>query len=101
MYILIGYLTITIYEAKSLKDKRKIIKSIIDTLKSRFKISVAEVDFQNNKKLAAIGLTSVSSQYEILNSLEKKIENFLFSYYPERVEKYNKVIEKVDESIFY
>ena len=41
----------------SLKAKRQIVKSLIGRLKSRFNFSIAEIEAQDSKSLAVIGLT--------------------------------------------
>ena len=43
-------INLMIYESHSLKDKRQIIKSIIGRLQSRFNVSIAEVDYNDNWK---------------------------------------------------
>ena len=45
----------------SLKDKRKIVKSLIGRLQSRFNFSVSEVDAQDSKQMAVIGIALVSN----------------------------------------
>ena len=37
-----------IFESNSLKDKRHVIKSLIERLKSRYNISIAEIDELNS-----------------------------------------------------
>ncbi|MDI3480650.1 MAG: uncharacterized protein PWQ97_305 [Tepidanaerobacteraceae bacterium] len=48
----------------SLKDKRQIVKSIIERLKNRYNISVAEVDRQDDLRRAVIGMACVSTTGE-------------------------------------
>ena len=47
--------------AKTLKDKRKIVRSIIDVLRRRFGVSAAEVDDLTLSGNATIGIAFVSS----------------------------------------
>jgi hypothetical protein len=44
----------------SLKEKRGIVKSVIGQLKSRFNISIAEVDSQDDKTGAVIAVAIVA-----------------------------------------
>jgi uncharacterized protein YlxP (DUF503 family) len=44
----------------SLKEKRSIVKGLIGRLKSRFNISIAEVDHNDNKTSAVIAVAIVS-----------------------------------------
>ncbi len=58
-----------ILESRSLKDKRRVIKSVIDRVKNRFNVSIAEVGLQNAYQSAVIGIVSVSSDQHHLNKV--------------------------------
>lgn len=45
----------------SLKDKRRIVKSIIERLASRFNASVSEIAAQDSHRIAVIGLAVVAN----------------------------------------
>ena len=62
--------------AKSLKDKRKVLKSIKDRI-SRMNISIAEVDDQDKWQAATIGLAMVSNDSIYINSVIDKMSLFL------------------------
>jgi len=49
-------------EARTLKDKRQVVKSIKDKLRGRFNVSIAEVESLDNPKQAALGLAMVSNE---------------------------------------
>lgn len=51
-----------IREARTLKDKRQVVKSIKDKLSNSFNVSVAEVDALDNRQLAVLGLAMVSNE---------------------------------------
>jgi uncharacterized protein YlxP (DUF503 family) len=63
----------------SIKDKRRIVKSITDKLRQRFHISAAEVDLQNSLSFSQIGGALVSNSRvfgeTVLNKAFKMIEN--------------------------
>ena len=46
---------------ESLKDKRRIIVSLMEKLSNKFHLSVAEVDLQDSLRLAQIGAAVVSN----------------------------------------
>ena len=77
--MIVGLLQIQIYMQGlgSLKDKRRIVKSLIERLKGRFNISVAEVDKQDNRVQAIIGLAFVSNDSRFVNSRLDKIIDFM------------------------
>ena len=61
----------------SLKQKRGIVKSLIGRLKSRFNISIAEVDHQDNKNGAVVGISVVSNDSRFINQQFDKIIDFM------------------------
>lgn len=46
----------------SLKDKRKVIQSIQNKIKSKFNVSIAEIDFQDKWQRTVIGVCFVNSE---------------------------------------
>jgi len=61
----------------SLKQKRSIVKSLIGRLKSRFNISIAEVDHNDNKTSAVIAMAIVSNDTRFINQQFDKIIDFM------------------------
>jgi hypothetical protein len=61
----------------SLKDKRKIVKSLIERLKNRFNISVSEVDHNDIKTSAIIAIAVVSNNARFVNQQLDKVLDFL------------------------
>ena len=45
----------------SLKDKRRIVKSVLERLRSRFNVSASEISAQDSKMLTVIGVAVVSN----------------------------------------
>ena len=61
----------------SLKEKRGIVKSVIGRLKSRFNVSVSEVDHQDEKRSAVIGIALVSNETRFIDQQFDAIINFM------------------------
>jgi uncharacterized protein YlxP (DUF503 family) len=63
--------------ARSLKDKRAVVKPIVEGIRHRFGLSVAEVGFQDRWQRAAIGVAVVSGTtahaVEVVGSVERWI----------------------------
>jgi uncharacterized protein YlxP (DUF503 family) len=59
----IGLLTLEIHipDARSLKDKRQVLRSLKDRLRSRFNVAIAEMDHQDTWQRAQIGIVSLSN----------------------------------------
>lgn len=49
-------------QARTLKDKRQVVKSIKDRLRNSFNVSVAEIEEQDNRQLAVLGMAMVSNE---------------------------------------
>ncbi|MDR2571015.1 MAG: DUF503 domain-containing protein [Oscillospiraceae bacterium] len=62
MFTLSAMLTFYIPHADSLKDKRQVCRSIIDKVKARYNVSIAEVDTQDIHKTLTIGIAVVSGE---------------------------------------
>lgn len=75
----VGVLTIqlNLNGVASLKEKRSIVKSLIGRLKSRFNVSASEVDRQDNKQLAVIGIAIVSNEGTFVNQQFDTIIDFI------------------------
>ena len=65
----VGVITVQLHlqGISSLKAKRSIIKSLIGRLKSRFNISIAEVDHQDSKISAVIAVAVVANDSRFVN----------------------------------
>ncbi len=81
MVIGVGYVTVHVLESHSLKEKRRVVKSLVDRARRRFNASVAEVDHLDSWQVAGIGFTCVSNSGahadRMLAEIIKFIENNL------------------------
>ena len=68
---------IRIAESRSLKAKRSVVKKIIERTKSRFNVSMAEVDKQDIYSRAVIGYAAVGSDQKYVNGAVDKILDFI------------------------
>jgi len=79
----VGVLTLElqISEAHSLKDKRHVVKSLKDRLRSKFNISVAEIDGQDTWQRSVIAAVTVSGDHEraeqVLQAVEREAASLL------------------------
>lgn len=60
----IAAVRITLYapESRSLKDKRRIVRSILDQVRHRFNVSAAEVDAMDLHQRIVMGIACVSNE---------------------------------------
>lgn len=69
-----------LFSPNSLKEKRRILKSLIERLKSRYNISIAEVGENDSWQIAEIGIAAVANKSvfadEVINKIVHFIDNF-------------------------
>ena len=70
-----GIITVRLHDCRSLKGKRKIIKSIISRLRNNFNASVAEIGANDVHQRAEIGFSLVGNDQAIVNSKLDKMVN--------------------------
>jgi uncharacterized protein YlxP (DUF503 family) len=60
----IGTLRVRLFirEARSLKDKRQVVRSIKDRLRNGFNISIAEVEAEESRQMVVLGIAMVSNE---------------------------------------
>ena len=70
-----GLITLRLYDCRSLKGKRKVVKSMISRLRNSFNASVAEVGSNDVYQRAEIGFSMVGNDKTVINSKLDKIIN--------------------------
>ncbi|MFP6569101.1 MAG: DUF503 domain-containing protein [Dehalococcoidia bacterium] len=82
MKVAVCRLTLRIHDNRSLKGKRRVVRSLIDRLRHRFDASVAEVGDQGHLKSALIGIALVSERAghasEMMDSVINYAESQMF-----------------------
>lgn len=79
--MVVGTLSIrmAIRSSRSLKDKRRIIKSLKDRIRNRFNVSISETGAQDNLKSSIIGVAMIGTDRQYVNStLSALINSFRF-----------------------
>ena len=61
----------------SLKDKRRVVRSIVDRVRSRFNVAIAEVDNLESWKTATLGVTCVSNDSRHANEMLSRVVQFI------------------------
>jgi hypothetical protein len=71
----VGVLTIEIElpYAHSLKEKRATIQKVRDRLRARFNVAIAELDHQDAWQHATLGVVSLSSSHQLLESVLRQV----------------------------
>ena len=80
MFVAYGKAEIYLPYSQSLKDKRMLVKGVIDRLRKRLSISVAEIDCHDLRQRSIIGFSLVSHQHRDLENFLHVIEETFYFY---------------------
>jgi uncharacterized protein YlxP (DUF503 family) len=74
--MVIGVLSLEFFlpACRSLKDKRRILLSFKDRVRSRFNVALAEVDFQDVWQRALIAIVTLNSDRGVVDRVLRKIQ---------------------------
>lgn len=61
----------------SLKEKRMVVKSLIDRAKNKFNISIAEIDEQDTHQTIVLGLACVAGSVSLADSMIDSVLSFI------------------------
>ncbi|MCK5505284.1 MAG: DUF503 domain-containing protein [Thermodesulfovibrionia bacterium] len=79
--MIVGLLTLDLHipGANSLKSKRLVIRSLIDRIKNKFNVSIAEVDANDLWQRSVIGIAYVANGTVIINKVFEKIRSVVLN----------------------
>ena len=64
-------------ESQSLKQKRQVVKSVIDRVKNRFNVAISEVGALDSHQTAVLGAVTVSNDSRHVNRILSHVVNFI------------------------
>ena len=79
MPVAVATLRLSLYDAGSLKDKRRILKSLKDRIRREFNVSVAEMALQDFWQSAQLGVSVISPDKQFAESVISKVVDFVRS----------------------
>jgi uncharacterized protein len=65
--------------SRSLKDKRRVVKSLVDRIHQRFRVSIAETDFHDLHQRAEISMAVVTNREVEMENLMEEIRSLVES----------------------
>jgi uncharacterized protein YlxP (DUF503 family) len=77
MTVAIARVTLALAAARSLKDKRSVVKRLKDLVRQKFNVSIAEVEAHDNWNRAVLGLTLVGSDRRFAQSAIDEVLRFV------------------------
>jgi uncharacterized protein YlxP (DUF503 family) len=80
VYVVGLEVSIRIPDAHSLKDRRQVVRALLDGARHRFSVSVAEVGGQDTWQLATLGFAVVASEAHVAEELVDAIDRFIWSH---------------------
>lgn len=80
MVVGVGTLELYLPGVQSLKEKRSVVRSVIQRVQNQFHVSVAEVDSLDLHQKATIGFAVVSNDSRLANSVLDKIVDAVEGY---------------------
>lgn len=85
MVVSILRFNIDLPDINSIKEKRQIVRSVKDRIQRKFKLSIAEIDFQDSLRFAQIGAALVSNSRQYGESVLHKLLRFVEETVPGRI----------------
>lgn len=71
---------IRIPASHSLKDRRQVVRSLLDGARQRFSVSAAEVGGQDTWQRATLGFAVVASEARLVDELLDQVDRYLWSH---------------------
>jgi uncharacterized protein YlxP (DUF503 family) len=66
-----------IVDGATLKDKRRVVRSVLEKLRNRYHLAAAEVDRLNDRRRAGIGVAVVANDRRFVESVLSQVAGFL------------------------
>ena len=66
-----------IFESASLKDKRAVVRQVIQRARNRFPVAASEVDSQNDPSRATLAFAAIASDSQIAHATAQKLLAFI------------------------
>lgn len=73
MIVAVMTVDVALFEAMTLKDKRRVLQSFTTRLRDQFNVSVTEVDYGDSPKRSKLGIAAVSNDTRVAHSILDKI----------------------------
>ncbi|MDN6730889.1 MAG: DUF503 domain-containing protein [Atopostipes suicloacalis] len=77
MHLLGIEVTLHLYSVQTLKEKRRIIRSILDRTHHKLKVSNAEVSYLDNLSRAGLAFAMVSNNPQVAEKILQKVINLI------------------------
>ncbi len=78
----VGHLQVELHipSSHSLKEKRAVVKPIVEGARRRFQVAASEVEFQAKWQRAALGFAAVGPDAEHVADVLRNVERYVWSF---------------------
>ena len=78
----LGVLSVAIHipSAQSLKEKRHVLRSLKDKVRTKFNVSIAELDSQDKWQVSTLGFAMINNDNRYLNSCLSNVLSFVENF---------------------
>ena len=80
MHVVAVEIEIRIPASQSLKDRRQVVRALLDGARRRFEVSAAEVGGQDTWQLATLGFAVVASDARVARETVDAIDRYVWSH---------------------
>jgi uncharacterized protein len=77
MYVAVCQMTLHIGMSASLKDKRQVVRSVLQRVRNQFEVAAAEVASQESWQLATLGLSYVSNSAQHAQAVLERASRYV------------------------
>lgn len=77
MHVGVARVALHLAEGGSLKQKRMVVKSVVQRVRNRFNVAIAEVDTQDAWEVITLGIVCVSTDTRHANEMLSKVIDFI------------------------
>jgi uncharacterized protein YlxP (DUF503 family) len=77
MHVGVARVALHLAENSSLKGKRVVVKSVVQRVRNRFNVAIAEIDSQDAWELITLGIVCVSDDRRHTNEMLSKVIDFI------------------------
>lgn len=80
MHVLAVELDLRVPTSRSLKEKRAALRPVLDGIRHRYPVAVAETNHQEKLQRAGVGVAAVSNSVRHLEEVIDDVERFVWSF---------------------
>ncbi len=80
MFVLAMHIELLLPGCRSLKDRRQVVKPIVEGARQRFRVSAAEVGYLDKWQRAGLGFAVVAAQQHHATDVMDEVERFVWSF---------------------